>query len=260
MIIDANVHITTDGGWFGSKHNASVDELLRQMDAASIDKAVAIPLPGSISNEDNLRICKVYSDRLIAGSTFNPASFENPLACRNAFKESFEDAPFPVIKFHNRFGIYAARDERFFAALEANALLKNPLIIMICGYLNGNNTGEYVDPAQFFFNLAKQFPSTRFIAAHGGGHDIMRVVEACKALPNTYFDLSYTICRYSGSSVDEDIRWLCSKYDRRILWGSDFPEVSPADALQRINLLTSQLPKEKQDNIRGGNLQQLYKL
>jgi predicted TIM-barrel fold metal-dependent hydrolase len=260
MIIDANVHITADGVWYGSNYNSSVDELLRQMDLASVDCAVSIPLPGSISNEDNQRICNAHPNRFIAGATFNPAEHVSAEVSGLAFKESFENAAFPVVKFHNRFGKYAARDDRFHAALEANARLAKPLIVMICGYLNGHNTGEYIEPAQFFFNLASTFSSTRFIVAHGGGHDILRVVETCKGLNNVYFDLSYTICRYSGSSVDDDLRWLCSKYDRRILWGSDFPEVTPADALQRINLLTEHLPQEKQDNIRGANLQQLYSL
>ena len=258
MIIDANVHITATGEWFGSSLRASVHELIRQMDEASVDKAVVIPLPGVISNEENLTICASYADRLISGSTFNPAQYSNPDSSYAAFHSMFNQAPFPVVKFHNRFGNYPADDDRFFAALHANASLESPLVVMVCSYLNGSHTGHFIDAAAFFFNLAKQFPTTNFIVAHGGGFDLLRVIETCKALPNIYFDLSYTICRYQETAIDAEIRWLCSKYDRRILWGSDFPEVSPVEALKRINLLTENLHFDKRENICGNNIKQLY--
>jgi predicted TIM-barrel fold metal-dependent hydrolase len=61
--------------------------------------------------------------------------------------------------------------------------------------------------------------------------------------PNVYVDLSYTFIKYGGSSVELDIKYLLNHFDNRLLFGSDFPEVSLNQAYGGLDLI---LPEVKQ--------------
>jgi len=68
-------------------------------------------------------------------------------------------------------------------------------------------------------------------------------------------DLSFTLCKYEGSSIDLDIRYLFEKFDRRICIGSDSPEFDLSKLRQRFNQLTEGLDIVKKKNIGFQNLQ-----
>ena len=46
MIIDSLTHVTPNGQWFSTSHDASEVRLLREMDEAGVDKAVFSRVPG----------------------------------------------------------------------------------------------------------------------------------------------------------------------------------------------------------------------
>ena len=75
--------------------------------------------------------------------------------------------------------------------------------------------------------LAVAAPHTQSILLHGGGSQILAVSEVVAVHANLVLDLSFTIHRFSGSSVDDDLRFLMRTFDRRMVVGSDFPEYEP---------------------------------
>jgi predicted TIM-barrel fold metal-dependent hydrolase len=66
-----------------------------------------------------------------------------------------------------------------------------------------------------------------------------------------------TLSKYKQTSVASDIRWLCHHYDRRMIWASDFPEVSIRQALIDFDEVVGPIAQEKRDNILGGNIVKL---
>ena len=52
--------------------------------------------------------------------------------------------------------------------------------------------------------------------------------------PNVLLDLSNTLLRYQGSSLDRDIAWLFRSFDRRICIGSDYPDYEPGQLRARF--------------------------
>jgi predicted TIM-barrel fold metal-dependent hydrolase len=44
VIVDCHVHVTPDGGWFGTHINASLDRFLKELDASSVQKALLLPV------------------------------------------------------------------------------------------------------------------------------------------------------------------------------------------------------------------------
>ena len=256
MIIDANVHITSDGKWFTTPHDASLQRLRICIEEAGIHAAVAVPLPGTIGNVEQAELI-ANDTKIIHACTFNPALYDSPESAQSAFRKEFGDGKKRFVKFHNRFGKYHAADERFYAVIRANDELEVPMVVGVCGLLHDRNTPGAIDPAVYFFNLAQTMRNSNLIIMHGGGTRILQIAEICRDLHHVFIDLSMTLSKYKETSVASDIRWLCHHYDRRIIWASDFPEVSILQALQDFDEVVGALAPERRANILGLNIAKL---
>jgi predicted TIM-barrel fold metal-dependent hydrolase len=256
MIIDANVHITEDGKWFTTPHDASVERLRACIEEAGIDAAIAVPLPGTIGNKQQEAIIAA-DKKIIHACTFNPADYSTPQEAAQAYRNEFGSGGKRFVKFHNRFGKYHAADERFYAVVRANDELEVPMVIGVCGLLHDRNTPGAIDPAVYFFNLAQSMRNSNLIIMHGGGTRILQMAEMCRDLHHVHIDLSMTLSKYKTTSVAQDIRWLCHHYDRRIIWASDFPEVSILQALRDFDEVVGAIETEKRSNILGLNIAKL---
>ena len=102
--------------------------------------------------------------------------------------------------------------------------------------------------------IANECPGTRIVLLHGGGSTLLDLFEMGRMHPNLVVDVSFTIMRYAGSSLDADIRFMAQHLDQRMSVGSDFPEYTPAQALARFDAITEGLPEEKRENVRWRNL------
>jgi predicted TIM-barrel fold metal-dependent hydrolase len=259
MIIDANTHVTVSGSWFATDLDASVSRLLKSLDASGADKAMLVPLPGILTNAECRDIVAASSGKLIGAYTFNPGQWSSPLEAQDEFIKEFENQPRALVKFHNRLGKYHPMDSRFIKVLEANEQLSNPMAIGICGIIHDRNVNPGLDTATYFYNLAQQFKSTTLVVMHGGGPEILRIADMCRELHHLYLDLSLTVSRFRKSSVEADIRWLCQQFDRRLIWGSDFPEYEIGKSLDDIREIASGIEEEKLKNILGVNLLNILK-
>jgi len=87
---------------------------------------------------------------------------------------------------------------------------------------------------------------------------MLELFEIVRANPNLMLDFSFTIMRYEGSRLDEDMRYLFSTTDQLITIGSDFPEYSPAKILERFKLLSEGIEPHRIENITYKNLERLF--
>jgi predicted TIM-barrel fold metal-dependent hydrolase len=108
--------------------------------------------------------------------------------------------------------------------------------------------------------LVGRFPSLNFVLLHGGGSWLLQVSEAIRDCPNALVDISFTMTRYRSSSVAADLRYLLENFDRRVVFGSDFPEVSIGDALKSFRELAGNISPEKCSNVLGRNLSRVLGL
>jgi predicted TIM-barrel fold metal-dependent hydrolase len=102
--------------------------------------------------------------------------------------------------------------------------------------------------------LVGQFPALTFVLLHGGGSWILQLAEAIRDCPNAFLDISFTLQRYRTSSVTADLQYLVSNFDRRLIFGSDFPEISIASALATFHEITEGISSEKRTNVLEANL------
>jgi predicted TIM-barrel fold metal-dependent hydrolase len=257
MIVDSLVHVTPDGSWFGRPLNATESQLLRDMDEAGIATSVVVALAGFIENRFVQDVCARHPDRLVAGLSFNPAAYETPRHALREFQTDVLAEGAHVLKLHPRLGGYDPLDSRCVAILEAAATASCPPLIWIDTLLYGKGLILQKPPVAALHELVSRFAPLTFVLLHGAGSELLRLAEAVRDCPNAFVDLSFTLTRYETSSVGRDIQFLLDTFDRRLLFGSDFPEVRPSTALAALCRLAAMTDPEKRENVLGRNLAQL---
>ncbi|ONG51678.1 hypothetical protein BKE38_15705 [Pseudoroseomonas deserti] len=110
------------------------------------------------------------------------------------------------------------------------------------------------DPLPALVEALAEAPGLRLVLLHGGGVDLLRHAEFTRANPGVLLDLSFTLMKYAGSSIDLDMAFLARSFDQRLCLGSDFPDYTPAEVLARLDALLPDLPPGKRQNIAEKNL------
>ena len=256
MIVDSLTHVTRDGRWFDTHHDASTSRLLTEMDRARVDKAVVVALAGYIENDFVFETCLKYRGRLIPGASLNPCGYETPEAAADEARSVLKGGDFPVLKLHPRLNGYDPLDERCLAVLEA----VNSLPVKVRVWLDSNfRSGKCLlakPPVETAHSLLYRFPDLPFVLLHGGGPLLLQMAELLQGYPNATLDLSLTITYYRNTSLADDILFLLAKRDRRICVGSDFPEYTPLQYLEELHALARKaaVGEDRLRSIRGGNL------
>jgi uncharacterized protein len=258
MVFDSLTHVTPDGRWFETEFNASEANLLEQIDRSGIQRAVVVALAGHIENDFVLNVCERHPERLIPCASFNPAAYASPAEARAKLKLEICGNSYKALKLHPRLNRYDPLDPRCSAILEEVASLEQPIPIWLDTlfyYRGGTLKKPLVDTIH---ELVGRFPSLIFVLLHGGGSWILQVAEAIRDCPNAFLDISFTLQRYKNSSIAADLRYLVSTFDRRLIFGSDFPEVNIVSALATFRELSDGIAPEKCANVLGANLNRIF--
>lgn len=228
--------------------------MLRQLDESGVQRVMLVALAGHIENRYVLEVCNRNPERLVACPSFNPAAYGSPSEAQLAIRNELKVPGYRALKIHPRFNHYDPLDLRCLAMFEEIARSEKPLPIWLdtMFYYRGGSLRK--PPVDTIHEIVCTFPNLTFVLLHGGGSWLLQVAEAVRDCPNAYVDISFTIQRFKGSSIANDIRCLVETFDRRLTWGSDFPEYGLKDSLDLFNEITKGLPEEKRANVLGGNL------
>ena len=106
------------------------------------------------------------------------------------------------------------------------------------------------------FEVARDFPEVPFIVPHFGAGYFQDLLALCWSLPNVYIDTSaYTPARYPSALIE----FMKSKSGRkRVLWGSNYPMIGPAAALEGVDSLG--LDEQARGLFLGGNARRIFSL
>jgi len=227
------------------------------MDVAHVERAVLVGLPGYIDNRFVLEVCKRHRERLIPCASFNPAAYATPAEAASHLRTELAGSEYRAVKLHPRLNRYDPLDPRCLAILEELASWRSPLPVWLdtlLYYRGGTNRKPLVDALH---EIVGRFPSLTFVLLHGGGSWILQLAEAIRDCPNAFLDLSFTLTRYRSSSLAVDLSYLANTFDRRLIFGSDFPEVDIQSALAAFDEIAGGLPPDKRANVLGGNLNKI---
>jgi predicted TIM-barrel fold metal-dependent hydrolase len=251
---DSLTHVTADGSWLGSmQRDARCQRLIAELDRCVPSRACLVAIAGVIENETVLDAARRHPKRLVPIGSINPAAFDVEREITDAVARLAAEG-FAGLKLHPRLNGYDPVHMKVIRALRAAG--EHGLIVFLDTLFRQagratRNAPDLVDA------LAVAAPQTQIILLHGGGSQVLAVSEVVTAHPNLVLDLSFTIHRFAGSSVDDDLRFLMRTFDRRMVVGSDFPEYEPLATRDRVLELCEGLDPAKPANVLAGNLERL---
>jgi predicted TIM-barrel fold metal-dependent hydrolase len=175
--------------------------------------------------------------------------------------------PFGVQALKN---LRLAVEEHGFVGLKLHPRLQNfrldePLVHKLVRFAGEMNVPVVIDAfpdgtfLQQEFNvlsysrIAHACPNTRIIVAHMGGHYVLDFMMLAKRIPNLYFDTSYSLLYYRGSSVPQNMIYaMQSMKFERVFYGSDYPDRTISETLD------SSLQEFKERNVSDEDIQKIF--
>lgn len=253
---DSLTHVTGDGSWIGERHcDASLPQLLVDMDAAGAYRACLVSIAGYVDNDVIMASARAHPDRFVPIAGVNPSILATTRRV-DAVVRQVKTAGFAGIKLHPRLNGYDPLDAKMIAAIEACG--EQGLVVLLDTLFRRKGLATRHAPDVIDY-LAAACPDTRILLLHGTGPTMMELYEIVRCNDNLLLDLSFTIMRYSGSDrLDADMNFLFKSTDQLVTIGSDFPEYSPAATLQRFQALSEGVEPHRIDNITHRNLERLF--
>ena len=246
-VIDCHVNITRDGTWGTSVHNASLENLLIQMEQSKISKALLLPVEGYCDKDYVSDVVKSYPDKFIGFGNFSYSSAKKDI-------EHCAALGLQGLKFHPRMQKTSLKKLLECGALEVLEQLKLPL--MICGWLQSKDLPiDELSPLQVD-RIAKLYPNLKLILSHLGCHKFWDAFFVARSNKNVYLDCSYYLEFFKGTSLIDDFFNSLHLIDQKIIFGSDFPEV---DIRTYLDNFLSRVDHEKVNvaNILSGNIKKV---
>lgn len=250
-IFDSLAHPTLTGYWLGKAVDASFASLVTQLKRADYAGACAIGMADTegYAHEPFIQQCRKY-DCLVPVAGINPYK-KMPLVEE---LDLIADLGFTGVKIHPRFSGFTQKLDQLYELFQ-EAATRN-LIVFYCTYMHcAISDYPEVDPFYSLISLLKACPSTKVILIHGGDVSLMRYAELVRFDDRLLLDLSLTMMKYKGSSIDLDLGYLFREFDRRICIGTDHPEYSHHEVRERFDALSRGVNQEKLENIGHRNLQ-----
>ena len=252
---DSLVHATEDGTWLGgTRYDAGIDRLQKELERVAPCRACLVSIAGYQDNDVLERFARARPDLYVPIAGFDPSSIDDTSGVAAAIARLSERG-FAGIKLHPRLNGYDPMDDRCLEAIQAAG--QSGLVVFLDTLFRQQRISTR-HPADVIDNIATSCPETRMVLLHGGGAHLLGMFEMVRMHDHLLLDLSFTLLRYAGSSLDLDIRFLCEALDQRLTVGSDFPEYTPAEALARMAELTEGLAPDKCENILFRNLESLF--
>jgi hypothetical protein len=279
MIIDCHTHIfpdemrknraplsEKDGGFSSIYKNpkarmAGVEELIASMDETGVDRSVICGFSWSdaalcaLHNEYLLDSVSRFPDRLIA---FLSIPLAEPKQAASELKQGLMRGAMGVgeIAFYSREMTLEDLD-RMKPVLTLMEREEIPLLLHTNENIGHPYSGKGTTPLQRFYELVLMFPKLNIIFAHWGGglpfYELMP--EVAGAMSHVHYDMAASPFLYSNK-----IYAAVSKIvgPERILFGSDFPLISPKRYFREME--QSGLNEEDRRKILGLNLMKLLKI
>jgi len=277
MIIDAHTHLfpdevrkkrkdfcTRDEGFRLLYENpkarmAGIKDLLANMDREGVNQSVVCGFPWKDPG-----ICREGNDYLLEGAREFPDRIL-PLAClplhslRQAKKESarcLSRGAKGVGELAFYHGGITAQEVRFLVSLaQSFADAGVPLLLHTSEPVGHDYPGKGPKTLQSIYQLLQKIPGVDLILAHWGGgflfYELMP--EVARLAQRVYYDTAASPFLYRPQIYSLAVRILGPE---RILWGSDFPLLSPARYFREM--AEAGLSPRVRAKIQGGNARRLF--
>lgn len=248
----------------------SVDELLRDMDAAGVDRAVLLGWYWErqencvAQNRFYAECVRAHADRLSAFATVQAGVGAEAL---KEVRRAKDDGLIGLGELSPHSQGVAVDDERWLALMTLAGELGMPVNLHVTEPESTAYPGRVETPLTDFWAMARAFPQVRFIFAHWGGRIWRAAGEAGKKLPhNVWVDTAATPLLYGGGEAEIWREGLAACGPERVVWGTDYPlDLYPRDAGRGamegfLARTRGELPAEQAGRVLGGATAELLQL
>ena len=230
-------------------YDGNPDRLIREMDAAGIDKTVVFGVDWGLAlgepeasiidlNDYVLSAIKKYPDRLIGFFTIDPRR-------KNADKlfESYLDKGMSGLKLHPTTGYLPNGPEAY--KLYLIALKRDVPILSHSGY-SPSLLGSLSKPS-YFDSVTSDIPDLKICLAHMSGGAVEELIDMMFFKSNVYCDIStqgQLSATSSPSNFYLDLKHLMNygSIQKRVLFGSDWPMTGTLMSLKKWVKTIKKLP------------------
>ena len=229
-------------------YDASFEALHRELQAEQFEGGCAIGLSGigHYQHSEFLKRCKQYPELI-------PIAGVNPLESNDY--GNLKAMGYYGVKLHSRISKFDLQEHQPEIVNALRGAADEDLVVFFCTYFAAPLLAYPAnDPLFLLVQILKQAPDTKVVLMHGGTVRLLQYADVVRFNPNLLLDLSYTMMRYRGSSVEADVRFLFRTLDRKVCIGSDHPEIKLSDLKKAFAEMTLDLPTEKVENIGFRNL------
>ena len=242
-MIDSCLHVKKNS----LNHLLSISKTIQ---SNNIHKALCM-----FDNEKSLTQRKIFLNNCLKTKNLIPVATIRSIKNLPNEIRNISEMGFKFVKFHPR-NLNINIGNNFY--IKAFKLIKKTkLNIMWCTFDGWSSKKiNEVNQLEFLAKLTNIIDHNKIILMHGGGPNLLKYYEKFRFLKNVYLDLSYTLIHYQKTSVETDMIFLMNKFDKRLVFGSDFPEYSFKKYKLGLNKLIkkSKINKIKIENIKKNNL------
>ena len=228
-------------------------DLVREMQRNNVCGAFAVGVQG-VGGYD----LRTYAAHVLADGAdiLHPVAFFDPRDVQagqvRSWLRSVKSFGYSGVKIHPRLAGVHLDDSRLPELLSAAS--DEGLAVLVCTYLHDRENACIGDAVTQICRLLVQAPEARVILLHAATTRLLELAEVARSFPNTLLDLSFTLCRYQGSSIDADIAYLFRTFDQRLCIGSDSPQYGLSTLRERFEELADGLGEDKIKNIAYRNI------
>jgi len=256
MLFDSLGHATVDGTWLDSELDASFAKYSKELEKNDYQGGLVVGLSGknSYSHSNFLELANKYEN-------LYPVAGYNPLNESIEMLAELKNNGFVGIKIHPRFSKIDLHleKEKLIECFKKCEELNLP--IFLCTYFHCSAIDiQQTDPFFSFLEIYKKAPETKVVLVHGGVHDLMKYADLSRFNDGLIIDLSLTMMKYRGSSLDLDLNFLFRHFDRKICVGSDYPEYNLKEIKDRFEELSLSISNEKKNNISHKNIKEFLNI
>ena len=203
-----------------------VDRLLRDMDAAGVERAVLQgwywekPETCAWQNRFYAECVRAHPDRLAAFAAVHPSAGE--AAVRNEIRRAHDEGLRGLGELSPHSQGYALDDDAFAAALALAGELQMPVNLHVTDPNTRRYPGRVETPLEDFVRLANTHPQVTYILAHWGGG-----LPSWETNPLVRKDLARVYYDTAASPLSYDDRIWRATLDlvppEKVIFGSDYP-------------------------------------
>ena len=228
---------------------------LAALDAAHVDRALVTawwgPAGPLLTNDGVAALVSAHPTRFVGVASVD---LLRPMDGVRELRRCVKELGFKALRMLPWLWGLPPNDRRYYPLYAECVELGIPFCLQV-GHAGPMRSSEPGRPIPYLDDVALDFPELTIVGGHIGYPWTTEMIALATKYPNVYIDTSaYKVSRYPRELVD----YMRGHGKRKVLFGSNFPMIAPADCL--VGIAELGLSDEAKGLFLGGNARRVFKL